>query len=154
MSSDPMDAPKATQKAAMALAEELRPTLLRVSRRLRQEAQRLGASALDITLLAHIRRNPGIGVSGMAELEHMSKPSMSGHIKRLETAGLIARTGDAEDGRRSGLNLTDAGARQLAAIRQLRNDWLVTRLSRLSPDDLKSLEAAIEPLRRLVSLDV
>lgn len=149
-----MEASKATQKAAMALAEDLRPALLRVSRRLRQEAQRLGASALDITLLAHIKRHPGIGVSGMAELEHMSKPSMSGHIKRLEASGLIARTGDAEDGRRSGLNLTDAGGRQLAAIRQLRNDWLVTRLNLLSPEDLKSLEEAIEPLRRLISLDV
>ncbi len=136
------------------MAEDLRPTLLRVSRRLRQEAQRLGASALDITLLAHIKRHPGIGVSGMAELEHMSKPSMSGHIKRLEAARLIARVGDAEDGRRSGLNLTHEGEQQLIAIRQLRNDWLAARLSLLSPEERTSLEAAIEPLRRLVSIDI
>jgi DNA-binding MarR family transcriptional regulator len=153
MSSAPPDAPKATQQGVMTLAEDLRPTLLRISRRLRQEAQRLGASALDVTLLSHIRRHPGIGVSGMAELEHMSKPSMSGHIKRLESLGLVARSGDAEDGRRSGLTLTEQGTRQLVAIRQLRNDWLAVRLDRLTAEDQEKLKAAIEPLMRLVSID-
>jgi DNA-binding MarR family transcriptional regulator len=148
-----MDPPANGQDGAQSLAERLRPTLLRASRKLRQEAQRLGASALDVTLLAHIKRKPGIGVSGMAELEHMSKPSMSGHIKRLEAAGWIARAGDAEDGRRSGLTLTKDGGRQLEAIRQLRNDWLVARLNRLTPEERAQLEAAIEPLARLVALE-
>jgi DNA-binding MarR family transcriptional regulator len=136
-----------------ALAETLRPALLRVSRKLRQEAQRVGASALDALLLVHILKNPGVGVSELAEAEHMSKPSMSGHVKRLEAAGWITRAGNAEDGRRSGLAITDEGHQQLHAIRQHRNDWLAARLALLSPDAREKLEDAIEPLLQLVSLD-
>lgn len=148
-----MDTATVAQDNALALAEKLRPALLRVSRRLRQEAQRLGASALDAMLLGHIKRTPGIGVSEMAELEHMSKPSMSGHIKRLEAAGWIVRVEDMQDGRRSGLTLTDDGLRQMAAIRQLRNDWLAARLNRLPPAQRRQLEDAIEPLLALMSVE-
>lgn len=148
-----MEAPTIAQDNALALAEKLRPALLRVSRRLRQEAQRLGASALDAMLLGHIRRTPGIGVSEMAELEHMSKPSMSGHVKRLEAAGWIVRVEDEQDGRRSGLTMTEEGLKQMAAIRQLRNDWLAARLNRLSPAQRQQLEEAIEPLLALMTVE-
>jgi DNA-binding MarR family transcriptional regulator len=69
------------------LAESLRPAILRVSRRLRQEAQKVGLSIQDATLLAHIRKNPGVGVSALAGAEGTSRPTMSAHIKRLEAAG-------------------------------------------------------------------
>src|SRR5262245_51899381 len=101
-----------------ALAEALRPAILKVSRRLRQEAQKVGLSIQDATLLAHIWRNPGIGVSALAEAEGTSKPTMSAHIKRLEASGLIARADHAEDGRRSGLSITATGERKLEALRR------------------------------------
>lgn len=133
------------------LAEALRPAILRVSRRLRQEAQKAGLSAQDALLLGHIRKNPGVGVSAMAEAERTSKPTMSAHIKRLEAAGLLARADDAKDGRRSGFTITPAGARKLEIIRRERNDWLAARLGRLSDADRATLAAAAEPLLRLVA---
>ena len=133
------------------LADVLRPAILRVSRRLRQEAQKAGLSAQDALLLGHIRKNPGVGVSALAEAERTSKPTMSAHIKRLEAAGLLARAGDAEDGRRSGLTITPAGAKTLEIIRRERNDWLAARLARLSDADRATLEAAAAPLLRLVA---
>ncbi len=134
----------------IALAESLRPALLRVSRRLRLEAQKVGLSAQDAMLLGHITKNPGIGVSALADAERISRPTMSAHVKRLEAEGLVARSGHAEDGRRSGLTITAAGARKLEMIRRERNDWLAARLGRLSPDDRATLEAAAEALLRLV----
>jgi len=136
----------------IALAEALRPALLRVSRRLRLEAQKVGLSAQDALLLGHITKNPGIGVSALAEAEKISRPTMSAHIKRLEAEGLLARSNDAEDGRRSGLAITAAGKRKLDLIRRERNDWLAARLMRLSPEDRALLEAAAEPLLRLVDV--
>ncbi len=133
------------------LAEALRPAILRVSRRLRQEAQKAGLSAQDALLLGHVRKNPGVGVSAMAEAERTSKPTMSAHIKRLEAAGLLARAADADDGRRSGFTITPAGARKLEIIRRERNDWLAVRLARLSDADRATLAAAAEPLLRLVA---
>ncbi len=135
------------------LAETLRPALLRVSRRLRQEAQKAGVSALDALLLSQIKRSPGLGVCGLADAEQMSRPTMSGHVKRLEAAGWIVRAGHAEDGRRSGLAITPAGLRQLDTIRRLRNDWLAARLAKLEPDARRRLEDAAAPLLDLLSLE-
>jgi DNA-binding MarR family transcriptional regulator len=122
------------------LAEALRPALLRVSRRLRQEAGKLGLSAQDAMLLGAIRKNPGIGVSELADAEQTSRPTMSGHVKRLETAGC-------------GLQVTPAGARQIEAIRKRRNDWLAARLAKLTPDERDRLAAAAAPLLKLVSVE-
>ncbi|WP_309646402.1 MarR family transcriptional regulator [Phenylobacterium sp.] len=135
------------------LAEALRPALLRVSRRLRQEAQRVGISALDALILGQIMRRPGVGVCDLAEAEHISRPSMSGHIKRLEAAGWVARALHADDGRRSGLAVTPAGARQLEAIRQHRNDWLAARIAKLDAAERKDLVAAIGPLLQLLAME-
>jgi DNA-binding MarR family transcriptional regulator len=132
-----------------ALAEALRPALLRVSRRLRQEAQKAGLSAQDALLLGFIRKNPGIGVSALAKAERTSKPTMSAHVKRLEADGFVRRYVDADDARRWGLEITPEGERKLAAVRRDRNDWLAARLARLSTDDRESLAAASESLMRL-----
>lgn len=134
----------------IALADALRPAVLHVSRRLRQEAQKAGLSAQDALLLGHIRKNPGIGVSALADSERTSRPTMSAHVKRLEAAGLIVRTGHAEDGRRSGLSISAAGQRKLEVIRRERNDWLAARLSRLSDADRTLLADAAGALQRLV----
>lgn len=135
------------------LADSLRAPLLRVSRRLRQEAQRAGSSALDALVLGQIRRRPGIGVSELADAEQMSRPSMSGHVKRLEAAGWVDRAADAQDARRCGLQITPAGEAQLDAVRQRRNDWLAARLARLDPEARAALAAAQEPLLQLLSLE-
>ena len=132
-----------------ALAEALRPALLRVSRRLRQEAQKAGLSAQDALLLGFIRKNPGIGVSALAKAERTSKPTMSAHVKRLEADGFVRRYVDADDARRWGLEITPEGERKLAAVRRDRNDWLAARLARLSTDDRESLAAASDAFMRL-----
>lgn len=137
----------------MRLAEALRPALLRVSRRLRQESAKAGVSAQDAMLLGSILKNPGIGVCDLADAEQTSRPTMSSHVKRLEAAGWIARRGHDDDGRRSGLAITPAGERQLDAIRRRRNDWLAARLAKLSETERERLAAAAEPLLKLMSLE-
>ncbi|MDP1616813.1 MarR family winged helix-turn-helix transcriptional regulator [Phenylobacterium sp.] len=134
------------------LAELLRPALLRVARRLRQEASKAGLSALDVLLLVEIKRQPGVGVSDLADAEQMSRPAMSTHIKRLEAAGWISRLSHASDGRRSGLTITPSGMAALAETRRLRNDWLAARLGALGPDARQALHAAAGPLLALVEV--
>lgn len=133
-----------------ALADALRPVVLRLSRHIRREAQRLGASALDAQLLAYLKRNPGVGVSELAERERISKAAMSAHVKRLEEAGWVAREeDDPDDRRRVGLFVTKAGRKALDDIRKLRNDWLAARLSELSASERAWLAAALGPLNLL-----
>ena len=134
-----------------ALAEALRGPLLRVSRRLRQEGQKAGLSAQEALILGYLKKNPGAGVSELAEFEQISRPTMSSHVKRLEAAGWIARADDAQDGRRQGLTVTAAGARKHEAIQRQRNDWLAARLLRLSPAEREALMAASRALLKLGS---
>ena len=135
------------------LAAALRGPLLRASRRLRREAQKVGLSAHDAILLGYLKRNPGAGVSELADFDEISRPTMSSHVKRLEAQGWIQRADHADDGRRSGLTLTPAGLRKFETLQRLRNDWLATRLARLTPAEREALAAAAEPLRKLVSID-
>jgi DNA-binding MarR family transcriptional regulator len=135
----------------LALADLLRPALMRASRRLRRETLTAGISSFDALLLAKIRRKPGVGVCDLADEENISRPSMSSRVKRLEVAGLLARSDDAADGRRSGLTITRAGARKLEIVRRRRNDWLAARLAALSPEDRAALSLAVGPLAQLVS---
>ncbi len=134
----------------ISLAEALRPALLRLSRQLRRESQRLGLSPLDAILLGLIHKRPGIGVSELAELEMISKPTMSAHIKRLEADGWIARQPPSDDDRRRvGLSITPAATAALDAVRRQRSDWLARRLETLTPQARKVLQAAIAPLEQL-----
>jgi len=56
-----------SSKEILALADALRPALLRVSRALRRETQRAGVSAVDAQILGIVKKHPGIGVSELAE---------------------------------------------------------------------------------------
>jgi len=135
------------------LADVLRGPLLRVSRKLRQEAQKAGLSVQDAVILGYVRKHPGVGVSELADADQISRPTMSAHVKRLEAAGWLTRSDDAEDGRRSGFAVTPAGGRKLDAIQRLRNDWLSARLALLTDAERDQLAAAAAPLLRLVSVN-
>src|ERR1700742_3985364 len=113
----------------LGLAELLRSPLLRVSRKLRQAGLKAGLSPQETLILGYLKKNPGVGVSELAELEQISRATMSSHVKRLEARGGTPRPSHADDGRRRGLSVTPAGLRQHAAAQQHRNDWLAGRLS-------------------------
>jgi DNA-binding MarR family transcriptional regulator len=135
------------------LANRLRPMLLRVNRELRREGASLGISGGQATLLHLISTSPGAGVRELATREGMSAAGMSGHVDRLEAAGLVRRVPSTADRRRVGLELTDEGNRMLRAVRRRRTAWLATRLDRLTPAELDALEAALVPLGRLLEAD-
>jgi DNA-binding MarR family transcriptional regulator len=136
-----------------AVAEALRPVLLRVGRELRREARAVGISPEQVSLLFAIKYAPGIGVRELAAHERVSAPAMSKHVDRLERDGLVARTPSADDRRRVGLTLTDEGRRALRRVRSRRTAWLASRLGELSPAELAAVEAAVEPLSHLLRED-
>ena len=64
-----MPAPAEPPRASTALANELRPILVRVARELRKETSHLGITGGQATLLWQVAENPGIGLRALAELE-------------------------------------------------------------------------------------
>jgi DNA-binding MarR family transcriptional regulator len=136
---------------ARALADQLRPVLLRLARELRREAQSLGITGGQVALLAQIKKNPGVTASELAERERMSAPGMSGHVARLETAGLIERT-RAADRRRIGLTLTPDGVKILANVRKRRTAWLAEHLQGLTDSERDAIVAALPALEKLLEV--
>jgi len=131
---------------AVELADALRAALQHVFRRIRQEGDNdpSGLSMQQKMLLSMISQHPGIGVTELARLEKVRGPTMSGHIKILQTAGLVRRSApDPDDRRRSGLLLTEQGASVLEEIRGRRRDWLARKLAQLPPDGAAALRQAI-----------
>lgn len=132
------------------LANRLRPALLKLARELRRESHALGVTGGQVSLLIQIQRHRGIGVRGLASLERMSPASMSGYVERLERAGLVQKTQDPNDKRRQGLSLTAEAERVLRSVKSRRTAWLAARLEQLEPEELATLDAAVEPLMHLV----
>lgn len=133
-----------------AVAADLRPVLLRLARELRKETEQLGITARQATLLWLVKRNPGLSLAELAAEEGISPPAMSGHVDRLERAGLIERIRSSEDRRRVGLRLTDEGARLLRRVRARRTTWLTDRLGSLEPAELEAIQVAIPALASLL----
>jgi DNA-binding MarR family transcriptional regulator len=134
----------------LTVANELRPVLLRLARELRKETEQLGVTSRQVTLLWLIRLNRGLSLRELAAEEGISAPALSGHVDRLEKAGLLQRVRDEGDRRRVGLALTGEGERLLKRVRARRTTWLADRLGGLDEDELATLERAIEPLGRLL----
>jgi DNA-binding MarR family transcriptional regulator len=135
---------------AAELAHRLRPVLLKLGRELRREVHALGVTGGQVALLIQIRKNPGVGARELAELERISPAAMSGYVARLQKAGLVTRVPDESDRRRQVLTLTEEAERVLRSVRSRRTAWLTERLERLDPEELAAIEAAIEPLSRLL----
>src|SRR5579862_8061062 len=135
---------------AMAVADSLRPTLLRLSRELRRE-RIAGVSPHQVALLVAIKYAPGVTVGELAADERVSTAAMSKRVSRLERDGLVARTKSEADRRCIGLTLTDEGQRVLRRVRSRRTAWLASRLETLSRAELAAIGAALAPLTRLVA---
>jgi DNA-binding MarR family transcriptional regulator len=140
------------QHDATALADELRPVLYRLHRQLRRESEELdrGVSPLQNLLLAAIIEHPRIGVTDLARFEKLRGPTISGHVKRLESAGLVARAAPLSgDKRRIGLIVTARGRASIEAVKRRRRDWLAHELGNLSTAARRTIRKAIGPLSEI-----
>jgi DNA-binding MarR family transcriptional regulator len=132
------------------LANRLRPALLRLARELRREIHSVGVTGGQVALLIAVKYSPGIGVRELAAQERMSPAAISKAITKLEQQGLVERRELAGDRRRVGLHVSEQGHQVLRSVRSRRTIWLAERLKGLSDDDVRRVEAAIEPLEKLL----
>jgi DNA-binding MarR family transcriptional regulator len=136
--------------SSLELAEDLRPALLRLTRNLRRETEALGVTSHQVTLLWLVRDRPGLSLRELALEEGISAPSLSGHVDRLESAGLLRRIRSTDDRRRVGLELTDEGRTLLRRVRARRTTWLAERLAVLSEEEREQIVRALPALYALL----
>jgi DNA-binding MarR family transcriptional regulator len=150
MASRTKTAPGITPPATDALAGELRVALGALMRRLRQEGTIGDFTRSQLAALGRLEREGPATLSELARAEGVRPQSMAATVAVLEGSGLVSRTPDEHDGRKSVLHLTDAAREQFASGRLAREDWLFRAIrTRLTDDEQAGLPASIDLLRRL-----
>ena len=131
------------------LAAELRLTIGRLARRLRQQGGSGGLSPSQLSALASVERLAPVRLGDLAAAEGVAAPTMSRVVAHLEADGLIARAADAGDRRAALVSITPAGRARLRRIRGERTALLRRRLDALTPDERRRLAEALPVLARL-----
>ncbi len=132
----------------------LRLALMRLARRLRQEAQaeqRMSPSTLSA--LASIERNGPLTLGALAEAEKVTPPTITRVVARLEEEGLIARAADPTDKRIALVSITDTGRTLLERARARQSEALQRRIDALDLDDPDALEETARLLERILEVD-
>ncbi len=130
------------------LASALRLSVMRLSRRMRQERSS-SLSPTQIAALATLERHGPMTLGEIAAHERVQPPSMTRVITYLADAGLAARSAHPTDGRQVIAEITAAGRALLESDRRRRDEWLAERLTQLSDDDIAALGRAAPILERL-----
>ncbi len=140
-----------SQQAAE-LAAILRPSLLRLTRTIRN--QRVDES-VTLTLLAALmtldKRGP-MSPGELAALERVQPPSMTKILGKLEEKDLIERSPHPTDRRQVVVAVTDPGRALLAKERHERDAWLSIRLAMITPAERELLARVVPLLDKLGAL--
>ena len=112
-----------------------------------------GLSLAATRILARLSDNGPTRISNLAQQEMSSQPTITNHVKRLEAAGLVARSTDEDDARAWRISLTQEGVHQLEEMRNTLGTKVQPYLARMSRRDLKALRAGVEAMHRLMALD-
>ena len=131
------------------LAGHLRHTIVRVARRLRQEAG--GELSPSLTAaLSTVERHGPLTPSELATRERIQRPTATRVLARLEEERLIRRTADPYDGRSSLVAVTKQGEELLAELRTRKTAFLAERIDGLDPEERATLERAADILERVL----
>ena len=135
--------------ADAALASELRTTVMRLARRLRNQRTDDTLTLSQLAALGTLARHGALTPGELATHERVQPPSMTRLIAKLEEAGLVTRADHPTDRRQVLVDISPVGLEILKADRERRDAWLAQRMRDLPPEDLEILHRAAEVLTRL-----
>ena len=126
-----------------------------LGRRLRHELPPVrGVSRSAVQVLRVVSRAPKPSPSDVAEKLRMTSSNVAAALRELESAGLVRRGRDPEDGRRVRLSITGAGADAVSCVHAERDTWLGRATAALlSVDEQVMLLRAGELMQRLAEYD-
>ncbi len=143
----PTDRVPADLASETVLAPVLRLAVLRLARRLRQQAGDITPSLLSA--LASVERLGPVTLGELAAVERVQPPTITKFVGRLEEQGLVEREADPRDRRMVRVRLSDGGRRHLAESRTRKDAYLADRLRALDEAERDLLGRALPLLERL-----
>lgn len=124
--------------------------LRRIVQALRQSAlhseKTSGLTGAQALVLRMIGDHQGASVNDLAALTFTHQSTVSEVVARLETRGLVQRARSEEDGRKTAVWLTTAGAGALNGSPPTANEKLMKAVTGLPPETLAHLAGALDAL--------
>jgi len=136
-------------QVATAILETVPPTMRAIRGQMRS-ARVAGLSVPQFRLLRFVRRNPGTGLSALAEHLGTTLPAASQLVERVVRAGFLTRAQHPTERRRVELHITEAGDAVLAQCDERTRAWLCERLEGLDPEQLEAIAGALRQVRSAV----
>ena len=143
---------EAVSRTDAGLASQLRVSVMRLARRLRNERDPdnpLGVGAISV--LGVLLRHGEQTVGQLAAHERVQPPSMTRTVAALVDAGYAVRRPSDTDGRSSIVEISEKGRQTLLADRRRRDAWLARQLKDLTPDERELLRQVAPLIERLAS---
>jgi DNA-binding MarR family transcriptional regulator len=139
----------ATRTTIGELASLLRPSLLRLTRLVRNQRVDLSVTLTQLSALGTLLRRGPMSAGELAACERVQPPSMTKVIASLEARGLLRRDVHPIDRRQVVIAITAAGVKLLDDERRSRDAWLTRRLAALTAEERAVVRAAIPVLDKL-----
>src|SRR5687768_7680889 len=114
-------APAATAAVDASLVAGLRLVIMRLARRLRQQAEGEVSASL-LSALSTIARLGPLTLGELAGVEKVQPPTMTKIVARLEERSFVLREVDARDRRVTRVRVSEEGRRFVATSRTRRNE--------------------------------
>jgi DNA-binding MarR family transcriptional regulator len=138
---------RATSQAE--LAARLRLVVMRLARRLRQQAPE-ALSPSQLSVLSTLESQGPLTPTELAAAERVKPPTITRVVGILEDAGLVRRKSDPGDRRSSRVELTARGRELIERDRRRKTAYLAKQIAKLSEEEVRALNRAVELIERMV----
>lgn len=142
----------ATKSTIAELASVLRPSLLRLTRIIRNQRVDLSITLTQLSAMNTLHKHGPMSAGELASCERVQPPSMTKVLANLEERALVRREVHPGDRRQAIIAITDAGIDLLDKERRSRDAWLTQRLAQLTPDERAAIRAVVPVLDKLAEL--
>ncbi len=114
------------------------------------EAREAGLTGPQVRLMAALVSRGTMPLTELSRTLGMSHSTASGIVDRLEARGLVRRTPDARDRRRTAIAVTDSVTQYVHELEAGPASRLVAALHTASPDQRRAIGRGLATLRRLL----
>jgi DNA-binding MarR family transcriptional regulator len=142
----------ATRRTNAELAAHLRPSLLRLTRVIRNQRVDISVTLTQLSAMGTLYVHGPMSAGELASCERVQPPSMTKVLSILEERGLVRRDAHPGDKRQAIIAITDAGIALLDSERRSRDAWLSQRLAQLTADERALLRNVVPVLDKLAAL--
>jgi DNA-binding MarR family transcriptional regulator len=131
------------------LAALLRPSLLRLTRLVRNQRVDTSVTLTQLSAMATLSKHGPMSAGELATCEKVQPPSMTKVLANLEERGLVRRDVHPSDKRQAIIAITEPGVALLDSERRSRDQWLTKRLAALTVDERALLQRVVPILDKL-----